>query len=153
MNALQLAYKRLVRQPDAGVWIGAIRKAVDASEQGPAHYLVAAWPPLAPGQHLLPRWPSVAASASPDADAALLMLMSQVSAAQRVWLAPDATDWALIATIVLDSDRHLTTWQRSGLEGFVAAERERERAFIRREYSDRDEGFEAFKRKLDPGVP
>jgi hypothetical protein len=153
MNALQLAYKRLVRQPGAGVWIGAIGEAFGAQADGPAHYLVAGWPPLGSGRALLPRWPAVVATASPDADAALLMLMSQVPSIQRVWLTPDALDWVLIATIVLDSDRHLTAPQRRGLEGFVAAERERERALIRREYSDRDEGFEAFKRKLDPGVP
>jgi hypothetical protein len=148
MNALQLAYKRLVRQPEAGVWTGAIRLAVEASEQGPAHYLVAAWPPAQP---MLPRWPAVAAIASPDADAALLMLMSRLPARERVWLTDQAADWALIAAIVRHGDRHLAPWLMQALDRFIAEQRDADLAFIRAEYSDRDEGFEAFRRRIEPG--
>lgn len=147
MNALQLARRRLARRFEPGVWIGAIRRAVEAGDNGPAHYLVTAWPPPTEGQPMLPRWPAVAAIASPDADAALLMLMSQVGAPQRVWLTEQAVDWALVATIVRESDRSLVPALRQALDQFVASEREAEHRFIRAEYSDRDDVFEAFKRR------
>ena len=156
MNAFAQATRRLARQYEPGAWVGAIRQAFDASSEAspagierlPPHYLVALWEPLREGQFLLPRWPAVAAIASPDAQAALLELVSHVPPPARVWLTDDAVDWAMVAGIVLRTDRHLEPYQQRELENFIADRRQADARHIAQTYTDRDEGFEALKSRL-----
>lgn len=165
MSAFTDATRRLVPGWSGGVWIGAIRRAFDDAADGggegagdasqrpglgplPPHYLVALWEPPDPARPVLPRWPAVAAIASPDSQAALLELVRHLPATARVWLADEAVDWALVAEIVRRTDRHLTLAHHVGLERFIEAERQAEAERIAAEYTDRDAGFEAFKRHL-----
>ncbi|HEY1393880.1 MAG TPA: hypothetical protein VFV25_10910 [Methylibium sp.] len=159
-SALSLAARRVSQAWEPGLWIGALRLAFEAgpavqqSDGGfapayPAHYLVALWEP--PASPLLPRWPAVAAIASPDADAALLELVSHLPAGQRVWLAREIIDWALVAEIVLRTDRNLAAYHRSELQGFIERCRASDAARIAAEYSDLDSGYEAFRQGLTPG--
>jgi hypothetical protein len=152
MTAFVQAARRLSRQWAPGLWIGAIRQAFGAERQGdellPPHWLVALWEPLPEGKPLLPRWPAVAAIAPRSSEQALLELMRHVPEGARVWLADEAVDWALIAQIVLESDRHLEDYHRRGLAAFIGTQREADRAEIAHGYTDRDAGFEAMKRRL-----
>lgn len=156
MTPFLAAARRLVQSPAPGVWIGAIRAAfgsvevpvADGVERHPPHWLVALWEPLQPGELLLPRWPAVAAIASPDSQAALLRLVSHLPPGAQAWLTPQEIDWALVGRIVLGADRHLHPVQRRELLAFVAARQAEEEARIARTYTDRDAGFEAMKRRL-----
>lgn len=162
--SLAQAVKRLATTHASGVWIGAVRQAFEAGEQTspadanvleryPAHYLVALWEPLEANRVVLPRWPAVAAIASPDANAALLELVRHLPQHARVWLCDEAVDWALIAEIVLRSDRHLEGYQRLGVEHFIERCRQDDAARIASDYSDRDAGFDAFRNRLLPKTP
>ena len=146
-SALAAAARRLATSYAPGTWVGAVRPAFepDAHGQHPAHYLVALWEPLPPAQPLLPRWPAVAAIASPDANAALLELVRHLPAGARVWLSDTVVDWALIAEIVLRSDRNLQPHHRAGLSAFIERCREADALRIEREYTDREPGFERFR--------
>ena len=161
MSAFTDATRRLVPAWSTGVWVGAIRRAFDegvhaaGDEPGqsgaaplPPHFLVALWEPPEPARPVLPRWPAVAAIASPDSQAALLELVRHVPGGARIWLADEAVDWALVAEIVRRTDRHLTLAHHVGLEHFIEAEHQAEVERIAREYTDRDAGFEAFRHKL-----
>lgn len=155
-TAFALAAKRLVSTYAPGVWVGAIRQAFEAggpaAQRHPAHYLVALWEPLQGGAPRLPRWPAVAAIASPDAQAALLELVRHLPASERLWLSDESVDWALVAEIVLRSDRHLEAFHREGLQQFIDACRRSDAQRIAAEYSDRDAGYEAFRRRVAPGA-
>ena len=161
MKAFLAATRRLVQSPGPGIWIGAIRAAFDAVdepvhggvERHPPHWLVALWTPLQEGELLLPRWPAVAAIASPDSQAALLQLVSQLPEDARVWLTPQEVDWALVGRIVLLSDRNLHPVQRRELQRFVDERLADEREHIAENYSDRDAGFEALKALLQRPLP
>ena len=148
--ALAAAAKRLATSYAPGVWVGAVRRAFEAGAHGhhPAHYLVALWEPLPPGQPLLPRWPAVAAIASPDANAALLELVRHLPAGARAWLSDTVVDWALVAEIVLRSDTNLQPHHRTGLSAFIDCCREADAARIAQEYTDREPGFERFREGL-----
>lgn len=156
MNAFVQATHRLRADYTPGLWIGAIRPVFGEGEivlaeridRYPPHYLVALWEPLAAGVPVLPRWPAVAAIASPDSRAALLQLMSHVPGEGKVWLAHEAIDWVLVAEIVRMTDRNLAPYHHVELERFVAERRREDEAYIRAAYCDRDAGFEALKHSL-----
>lgn len=149
-SPLAAAAKRLTTTYSPGVWVGSARQAFEADVHGhhPAHYLVALWEPLVPAQPLLPRWPAVAAIASPDANAALLELVRHLPAGARVWLSDTVVDWALIAEIVLRSDRNLQPHHRAGLSAFIERCREADATRIAQEYIDHEPGFERFREGL-----
>ncbi|WKB52174.1 hypothetical protein [Eleftheria terrae] len=157
-SAFIQASRRLASRYAAGCWIGAIRPAFSAGrieheqqvETYPAHFLVALWEPPAEGSPLLPRWPAVAAIASPDSQAALLELVSHLPPQASLWLAGEEVDWALVAAIVRQTDRNLAAYHRLELDGFIARCRAVEAEAIRQTYSDRDPGFEALKARLLP---
>ena len=152
MTAFAHAARRLARHWAPDLWIGAIRQAFAAEQDGdellPPHWLVALWEPLGEGQPVLPRWPAVAAIAPRSSEQALLELMRHVPEGGRVWLADELVDWALVATIVLESDRNLDDYHRRGLAAFIRAQREADSETIAQTYSDRDPGFDAMKRRL-----
>jgi hypothetical protein len=108
----------------------------------PEHFLAAAWAPGAPRS----RWPDAVVIGSPTADDALALLLRNVPASARLYLASlDSVDAALAARILLAADRNLEPYQREGVAAFVAAEAARDAARIAQGYSDRDEGFERFR--------
>jgi hypothetical protein len=146
-SALAAAAARLGTTHAPGMWVGAVRRAFEADAHGhhPAHFLVALWEPSPPEQPLLPRWPVVAAIASPDANAALLELVRHLPAGARVWLSDTVVDWALVAEIVLRSDRNLEPHHRTGLSAFIERCRDADASRIEREYTDREPGFERFR--------
>ena len=146
-SALAAAAARLGTTHAPGMWVGAVRRAFEADAHGhhPAHFLVALWEPSPPEQSLLPRWPAVAAIASPDANAALLELVRHLPAGARVWLSDTVVDWALVAEIVLRSDRNLEPHHRTGLSAFIERCRDADASRIEREYTDREPGFERFR--------
>lgn len=146
-SALAAAAARLGTTHAPGMWVGAVRRAFEADAHGhhPAHFLVALWEPSRPEQPLLPRWPAVAAIASPDANAALLELVRHLPAGARVWLSDTVVDWALVAEIVLRSDRNLEPHHRTGLSAFIERCRDADASRIEREYTDREPGFEQFR--------
>lgn len=138
---------RLATRFDADVWPTLCVRVVRAASPRDVadHYLAAAWPPLSRGPD---RWPEALAIGSPDADRALGELLVQLPAAARLFLVtPDHVDAALAAKIVLASDRHLGDDARAGLEAFVAHERARMRHAMTARYTDRDAGFERFRRR------
>jgi hypothetical protein len=151
-RAFAHAARRLATGWSPGVWVGVIRQAFEAQHEGgallPPHWLIALWEPPSEARPLLPRWPAVAAIAPRDSQQALLELMRHVPADARVWLSDEVADWALIARIVLDTDRHLEDYHRRGLTEFIERERAAERIAIAHSYSDRDPGYEAMKRRL-----
>jgi hypothetical protein len=146
-SALAAAAARLGTTHAPGMWVGAVRRAFEADAHGhhPAHFLVALWEPSPPEQPLLPRWPAVAAIASPDANAALLELVRHLPAGARVWLSDTVVDWALVAEIVLRSDRNLEPHHRTGLSAFIERCRDADASRIEHEYTDREPGFERFR--------
>ncbi|AKJ27946.1 hypothetical protein [Caldimonas brevitalea] len=152
------ATRRLSSTYEPGYWVGAIRPAFAAGqlehdnviETYPAHFLVALWEPVQPGNPVLPRWPSMAAIASPDARAALVQLVQHVPVPDRVWLAAEAVDWSLVAEIVLHTDRNLADYHRRELQACVARWRASDIEQMRQAYSDRDPRFEALKERLLP---
>lgn len=162
MNAFVQATRRLRADYAPGVWVGAIRQVfgegeivqAERIERYPPHYLVAVWQPLAVGAPVLPRWPEVAAIASPDSQAALVLLMRHVPGEGRLWLAHETIDWVLVADIVRLTDRNLAPYHHVELERFIADRRREDEAHIRTSYTDRDEGYEAMKRQLfEPKEP
>jgi hypothetical protein len=63
---------------------------------------------------------------------------------------------ALIAEMILTSDRHLSEHYRQALARFVEEDKKQWRLKIEASYSDIDDGFEKFKSKLlssDPQLP
>ena len=66
-------------------------------------------------------------------------------AGARVWLSDTVVDWALVAEIVLRSDRNLEPHHRTGLSAFIERCRDADASRIEREYTDREPGFERFR--------
>lgn len=154
--SLKQALGRLARQHQPGVWIGGLRLAfqsvaevVDGRiEHYPPHYLIALWEPLTTDKPFLPRWPAVAAIASPDSNRALRELVGHLPAGAKVWLSDQELDWALVADIVLRTDRNLQTYHQRELSRLIDGLRSQDLQTITRTYTDVNTDFEAFKTKL-----
>lgn len=154
--SLKQALGRLSRQYVPGAWIGGLRLAFQEVaevvegqiERYPPHYLIALWEPLPTGKPHLPRWPAVAAIASPDSNRALLDLVSHLPAGAKVWLSDQEIDWALVADIVLRTDPNLQTYHQRELSRFIDGLRQQDLQTIERAYTDVNTDFEAFKTKL-----
>ena len=141
---------RLTRRWTAGVWIGCVFRAVGASEQLHAHYIAAAWqPPAEDGPPLVARLPDATFLAPDEGERALIGLIDTLPAGARLYLAgPQYLDPALVTQVVLSADRNLTPSLKEALAAFVGAEQARNEHSIRETYTDRDEAFEAFKRRI-----
>ncbi|MDB5805016.1 MAG: hypothetical protein JWN73_2338 [Betaproteobacteria bacterium] len=146
---------RLTRRWSDGVWIGCVFRAVAATEKLHAHYIAAAWePPPAEGPPLITRLPDATFLAPHEGERALLGLIESLPARAKLFLAgPQHVDPALVTQVVLSADRNLTPALKEALAAFVGAEQARNEHSIRETYTDRDEAFEAFKRKIfgEPG--
>ena len=153
---MKQALGRLSRQHQPGVWVGGMRLAFQEVaevvegriERYPPHYLIALWEPLPTGKPFLTRWPAVAAIASPDSNRALLDLVGHLPAGAKVWLSDQELDWALVAEIVLRTDRNLETYHRRELAKLAEGMRRQDEATIARSYSDVNTDFETFKTRL-----
>jgi len=141
---------RLTRRWSDGVWIGCVFRAVAASDKVHAHYIAAAWePPAADGPPLITRLPDATFLAPHEGERALLGLIETIPARAQLLLAgPEHIDPALVTQVVLSADRNLTPALREALAAFVGAEQARNEHSIRETYTDRDEAFEAFKRRI-----
>lgn len=140
---------RIAGHWNAACWFATIVKVssggTEPTEDGvarhPPHWLVGLWAPVAAPP--LPRLPAVAALASPGIENAAAQLLLHLPAdAPLVMIPPLAADGALLARVMLDTDRNLSPWLRGELERFIATETTRLRASIDRAYTDRDPGFE-----------
>jgi hypothetical protein len=146
--------RRLAPRFDVDAWPVLLVKAVpgqahegaQAIVNTPAHWLAAAWQPLARGPE---RLPEAVVIGSPAADNALSQLCQRLPADARLWLAGlDAVDAALAADILLAADRNLEDYQRAALRRFADAERARVAARVEREYTDHDAGFARYRARL-----
>ena len=141
---------RLSRRWREGVWIGCVFRAVGVTDKLHAHFIAAAWaPPADDGLPVIARLPDTTYLAPHEAERALLGLMETLPAGTRLCLAgPLHIDPALVTQVVLSADRNLTSALKEALAAFVGAEQARNEQAIRQTYTDRDEAFEAFKKKL-----
>jgi hypothetical protein len=141
---------RLTRRWADGVWIGCVFRAVGATEALHTHYIAAAWePPPVDGPPLIARLPDATFLAPHEGERALIGLVEALPARARLYLAgPKHVDPALVTQVVLSADRNLTSSLKEALAAFVGAEQARNEYSIRETYTDRDEAFEAFKRKI-----
>lgn len=113
----------------------------------PPHFLVGVWEPVsAPPLAQLPNAAAIVSRTAQHAAAELLRLVPQD--AKLLMLRREDVNAALIADMILCADSTLDGYYRSALEAFVVTERERWRAMIASDYTDRDEGFEKFKSAL-----
>lgn len=147
---------RIARRWSEGVWIGCVFRAVAASDQLHAHYIAAAWePPPAEGPPLIARLPDATFLAPHEGERALIGLIETLPPKAHLFLAgPQYVDPALVSQVVLSADRNLTPALKEALAAFIGAEQARNEHSIRETYTDRDEAFEAFKRKIfgEPGA-
>ncbi|HVO90810.1 MAG TPA: hypothetical protein VMV45_19885 [Casimicrobiaceae bacterium] len=153
-DSLSNVARRLVAQPGAQTWIGLVvcvlreqdDEGRDVIVHRPAHFLAAAWRPIARGPT---RWPECVAIGSPRAQNAISELLAQLPRDAKLFLADrDAVDASLAARILLASDRNLEAYQRAGIEAFLADEHRRIAHRIASDYRDRDAGFERFRARV-----
>ncbi|WP_028309943.1 hypothetical protein [Derxia gummosa] len=154
-HSLRELAARVVRTWQPACWFGFIVEAIPeegGEEDGepvqhPAHFLVAAWPPVdAPPLPLMPAGAAIVSRHVVHAAAELLRLVPRD--VPIVMLGRDSVNTMLVADMILAGDRNLDGWYRERLETFAEAERRNWRLEIGRDYSDRDEGFERFKQRI-----
>jgi hypothetical protein len=147
---IQEVVPRLTRRWSEGVWVACVFRAVAASDTLHAHYIAAAWEPPPPDEPpIIARLPDATYLAPHEGERALLGLIETLPSATKLCLAgPKHIDPALVAQVVLSADRNLTPSLKEALAAFVGAEQARNEHAIRETYTDRDEAFEAFKKKL-----
>lgn len=152
MNLNEIDRMRLTAGWQPGVWIGVARRAFgpvaqvsddDGGEDGeavvdslPVQWLIALWRPQTLEQPMLPRLPAVVQLTSRQDDRAVIELLRHVPPVQRMWLADIDADWALLAEIVMLTDRTLRPWQLRELARFIIAEREATARRIAASYDD-----------------
>jgi hypothetical protein len=136
-------------------WFGFFTEALPESDGYPAHFLVACWGPQnSPPLPQLPLSAAIVSKSSVNAAAELLRLIPQK--VPIVLLKKDFVNTALIAEMILTSDRHLSEHYRHALLRFIDDDKKQWRLKIEASYSDTDDGFEKFKSKLlssDPQLP
>jgi hypothetical protein len=151
----QVVVPRLTRRWRDGVWIGCVFRAVAASDALHAHYIAAAWESPPPGElPIIARLPDATYLAPHEGERALLGLIEVLPADVKLCLAgPKYVDPALVTQVVLSADRNLTPALKEALAAFVGAEQARNVHAIRETYTDRDEAYESFKKKLFGDAP
>jgi hypothetical protein len=154
-DALQELARRIAAHWTPECWFAFVIEALPESieQEGedtvhhPPHYLVGVWEPVsAPPLGQLPNAAAIVSRTAQHAAAELLRLVPKD--AKLLMLKREAVNAALIADMILCADSTLDDYYRSALEAFVVTERERWRAMIASDYTDRDEGFEKFKSAL-----
>jgi hypothetical protein len=128
-------------------WFGFFVEALPESDDYPAHFLVACWQPQhTPPIAQLPHAAAIVSKTSVNAAAELLRLIP--AGVPIILLTRDFVNAALIADMILISDRYLPEHCRQGLEAFIAEDRKQWRVKIESRFSDVDDSFEKFKLKL-----
>lgn len=152
---VQEVVPRLTRRWSEGVWIGCVFRAVAGTDALHAHYIAAAWEPPPPGHPpMIARLPDATYLAPHDGERALLGLIETLPPGTRLTLAgPEHIDPALVTQVVLSADRNLTPALKEALAAYVGAEQARNVHAIRETYTDRDDAFEAFKKRLFDAPP
>lgn len=151
LRADTVAVKELVNRVSEvwtpACWFGFFTEALPEIGGYPAHFLVACWEPQnAPALPQLPHAAAIVARTSVQAANELLRLIpAQVPI---ILLKRDFVNVALIAEMILTTDRHLNSHYRNALEEFVENDRASWRLRIEASYSDVDDSFEKFKLKL-----
>lgn len=153
---------RLARRYEPGRWVGGVRKAFGAVsevvegpdgmliENHPPHYLVVLWKPLQADDVVLPRWPAKVALTKPDTAAAVRELLVEVPPGERLWLADQLVDWALMAEIVMMSEPGLSHFHYRELKQFIDLEHKATLASISVNYGGDDAMYQRFMR-TSPG--
>jgi hypothetical protein len=154
-DALQELARRIAAHWAPDCWFAFVIEALPESieQEGedtvhhPPHFLVGVWEPVpAPPLGQLPNAAAIVSRTAQHAAAELLRLVPKD--AKLLMLRREDVNAALIADMILCADSTLDGYYRSALEAFVVTERERWRAMIASDYTDRDEGFEKFKSAL-----
>jgi hypothetical protein len=128
-------------------WFGFFVESLPESGGYPAHFLVACWQPQrSPPLAQLPHAAAIVSKTSVNAAKELLRLVP--SDVPIILLKRDFVNVALIADMILISDRYLPEHCRQGLETFIAEDRKQWRVKIEASFSDVDDSFERFKSKL-----
>ena len=123
----------------------------------PPHSLLVLWkPPKSPLQPpFLRRYPwMVSIDAVSGADAALHELLKQMPHDAQLYLArPRDIDWALMAEIVMLSEKNLAPYHYRELQAFAQAEREATLAEISAGYTRDEGGFRHFVKTVRDELP
>ena len=149
---------------EPGAWIGTMRRAFgpiaeiveadgdvsDVVETFPPHTILALWKPQQLNQPFLRRWPHMVWMTTVDSERAQLELLREVPESARLWITPQDIDWALLAEIVMLSEKNLMPQHYHQLQRFIDQEREATSAKISRAYSDERQGFRSFSKTV-PG--
>lgn len=156
MNLNEIDRMRLTAGWQPGAWIGVAGRAFgpvaqwSEGEDGeavveslPVQWLIALWRPQSLEQPMLPRLPVVVQLTPRQDDRAVIELLRHVPAAERMWLADIDVDWALLAEIVMLTDRALQPWQHRELARFIIAEREAIARRIASSYDDPELGADS----------
>lgn len=152
MNLNDVDRMRLTAGWQPGVWVGVARRAFGPLAQWfdgddgepprvdnlPVQWLIALWRPQSLEQPMLPRMPVMVQLTSRQDDRAVIELLRQVPPGGRMWLADTDVDWALMAEIVMLTDRTLQPWQHRELARFIVTEREATARRIAASYEDPD---------------
>lgn len=143
-RALAQQSRRLLARWQPGCFVGTVARVIQESDDRPAHFVGAAWPPP-PSDGPPERWPDAVVIASPSAERALLELLAQLPSEAPLHLVDaERVDFGLAVEIARTADRNLQPWQHEALGEFLARWREAEREAIAQRFTDRDEGFERF---------
>ena len=159
--------EHLVPQWAPGVWIGAVKRAFGpvaemlAGSDGvvidshPPHSLLVLWkPPRSPMQPpFLRRFPWMVSITTGDAGVAVGELLKQLPHDSRLFLSKHEIDWALMAEIVMLSEKNLAPYHYRELQRFAEDQRAETLAAISAGYT-RDEGsFRHFVKTVRDEMP
>lgn len=157
LTAPGVPLERLAGRWEPGVWIGATRRVfgpvsevVDDGqgsvvvENYPPHHIIALWRPKRDYEPFLRRWPSIVNLVGSDEKSLLGEIFKLIPGGARLWMSRGDIDWALMAEIVMVSERGLAPYQCRELESFVRVDRARTLAAIARGYTGDERRYRSF---------
>jgi hypothetical protein len=155
--APQPSSDRVAASWEADAWVGALRRAFGPTsevlddgrggmlvENHPPHTIIALWRPKKGQEPFLRRWPSIVTLSRANEEALLDEVLSLIPDGARLWISRGDIDWALMAEIVMISERNLEPFQYRELEKFVSEDRARTLAAIGRGYTGDARRYTAF---------
>lgn len=157
LTAPGVPLERLAGRWEPGVWVGAARRVFGPVsevvgdsrgsvivENHPPHHLIALWRPKRDYEPFLRRWPSIVNLVGTDEKSLLGEMFKLIPSGARLWMSRGDIDWALMAEIVMVSERGLAPYQTRELEGFVRVDRARTLAAIARGYTGDENRYRSF---------
>lgn len=139
------------------MWVGALRRAFGPTsevldggqgevlvENHPPHTIIALWRPKRGSEPFLRRWPSIVTLSRVNEEALIDEVLSLIPDGARLWISRGDIDWALMAEIVMISEKNLAPFQYRELEKFVSEDRARTLAAIGRGYTGDAQRYTAF---------